>query len=87
MSMTIFRSTWMREWVKRKIVRLLITNVKPWKVQNQRVIHLGENLKIQDYSTNLGGENLVDVNYFVPIHMASQGYWQAQDEMTNDTKI
>ena len=60
---------------------MLITGYKEWKGKNQRVIELGENLIISDSTdlppkTNKLKENLL----FNPIHMASQGYWQIQDE-------
>lgn len=78
---TVFRFSRLREWVKRILVRILITGGKPWPVENQRTIRLGKRLEIKD-DTHLpsGYEIVKGVNAFVPIHMASQGYWQRQDE-------
>lgn len=79
--MTLFRSYRVREWVKQALVRMLITGGKPWPIDNKRTIRLGKNLEVIDETRLLPGYEIVQgINAFVPIHMASQGYWQRQDE-------
>jgi len=78
---TVFRSAKFREWVKRRLVSMLITGAKPWPVTNRRTINLGESLCILDKAELPMGYILEPAfKEFVPIHMASQGYWQVQDE-------
>lgn len=81
MCVSIFKVPLVRELIKQLLVRLLITGSAPWPLKNRRKLFLGKDLKIQD-ETELkpGYEIVVGVNSFVPIHMASQGYWQRQDE-------
>ncbi len=81
LSLTAFRFVWSREWIKRCLVNLLITRRINWPVCNIRYISLGSSLKINDRLKLTSGYQKVNgVNKFVPIHMASQGYWQVQDE-------
>ena len=63
------------------LVKLLITRKTKWPCSNVRKISLGQNLSIKD-ETLLANkyEKLENISSFVPIHMASQGYWQIQDE-------
>lgn len=78
---SLFRFAALREWVKQQLVRMLITGAKPWPAWNTRVIQLGEKLTFTDEpSLPSGYAQCSDVKTFVPIHMASQGYWQVQDE-------
>jgi hypothetical protein len=78
---TLFRLRPAREWVKQQLVRLLITRRKPWPVHNVRRISFGANLSVQDTLEACEGYVRVDaLGDFVAIHMASQGYWQIQDE-------
>lgn len=81
LSLTAFQSRPLREWIKRRLVSLLITRKTTWPISNQRMIHLGPDLSIQDTPSRMLGYHPVPVpGAFVPIHMASQGYWQIQDE-------
>jgi len=81
LSLTAFQSRPLREWIKRRLVSLLITRKKTWPVSNQRKINLGPCLSIQDSPTSVPGYHCEpDPGAFVPIHMASQGYWQIHDE-------
>ncbi len=81
MCSTILRFRPIREWLKRRLARWLITGTKIWPASNRRTIRLGANLGISDEPTLPDGyEVLDDVHNFVPMHMASQGYWQIQDE-------
>ncbi|MBT5717791.1 MAG: hypothetical protein HOI70_12855, partial [Opitutae bacterium] len=78
---TVFRSSSIREFTKRLLVKYLITKPKPWPIWNVREILLGENLKIIDQcDLKVGYNKLLVKDPFVPIHMASKGYWQIQDE-------
>ncbi len=81
LSLTVFQFRPLREWIKRRLVSLLITRMKTWPVCNQRMIRLGPDLCIQDRPTSVPGYHCEqESGAFVPIHMASQGYWQIQDE-------
>lgn len=81
LSLTAFRSVWLREWIKRCLVKLLITRRHRWPVRNLRRIKLGEALEIEDKTDLPTGYQIAEkTGAFVPIHMASQGYWQIQDE-------
>lgn len=78
---SVFRVPALREWVKQQLVKYLITGAKPWPASNVRSIQLGENLSFNDTPTLPSGYALQsNIPCFVPIHMASQGYWQVQDE-------
>lgn len=81
LSVTIFRFGWFRELVKKNLVKMLISRRKTWPVRNKRKIELGEKLSVEDNIEIAFGYS--EVKYrgsFIPIHMASQGYWQMQDE-------
>lgn len=81
LSVTLLRSTRIREWVKRLLARWLITGGKRWPATNRRTITFGRDLTIlDDPSLPEGYLEVENVKVFVPIHMASQGYWQVQDE-------
>jgi hypothetical protein len=81
MCVSIFKVPLVREFIKRILVRLLITGSAPWPLKNKRILFLGKDLTIQDETELKPGYEIVKgVNSFVPIHMASQGYWQRQDE-------
>jgi hypothetical protein len=81
LSLTAFRFVRLREWIKCRLVSLLITRRTVWPVRNQRTITLGEVLKIEDkFDLPPGYQQVTNPGVFVPIHMASQGYWQRQDE-------
>lgn len=78
---TAFRIPRLREWVKRRLVTLLITGANTWSGRNVRTIPLGTALRIEDATELPAGCSVVEgAHAFVSIHMASQGYWQAQDE-------
>jgi len=78
---TLFRIPAVREWIKQQLVRLLITRRNRWPACNVRVIKLGFDLTIHDTLEAASGYTLMpNPGIFVPIHMASQGYWQIQDE-------
>jgi hypothetical protein len=78
---SLFRSRLVREWAKAWLVRLLIEPQRAWPVTNLRRIRLGQDLDITD-DTRLarGYVRLETSGSFISVHMASQGYWQIQDE-------
>lgn len=82
LGITIFRFPTLREWFKRVLVRLLITKKNKWPASNTRKITLGYDLTINDHLTSPKGYTVVqNAGSFISIHMASQGYWQIQDEI------
>ena len=84
---TCFRIAPFREWIKKKLVKRLIISSKSMSAQNTRTIQLGIDLSIKDVQSSKSAINTLDVGgYFVPIHMASQGYWQTQDEESGDNR-
>jgi hypothetical protein len=79
--LTIFRSASIREYTKSILVKYLITKPKKWPISNKREISFGKELAIMDNHVEVSGFNKLNLRYpFVPIHMASKGYWQVQDE-------
>lgn len=81
MSLTIFNITIIKEWIKSFLVHFLITKKSKLNLNNKRIIDLGSDLTFSDsLSNNRKFKIRKDINYFIPIHMASQGYWQIQDE-------
>lgn len=83
-SISFFRFSPVREFVKKQLVKMLISGANPWKAKNSRKICLGQNLTIDDQcELPAGYQRVTDMQAFVSIHMASQGYWQAQDEQVN----
>jgi hypothetical protein len=83
--LTAFRLAPLREGIKQQLVRMLITRRHHWPVRNQRTIKLGDALKITDQTDQKSGYRVIQSpGAFVPIHMASQGYWQIQDELGQD---
>jgi hypothetical protein len=80
-SLTVLRVRRLREWLKRRLVRRLITGPKRWDVRNLRTIDLGPNLRVSDIAQPADRlQRVHDGAPFSAIHMASQGYWQVQDE-------
>ncbi|MEO7370766.1 MAG: hypothetical protein ABIZ69_07890, partial [Ilumatobacteraceae bacterium] len=80
-SISVLRSRRLRELLKRHLVRRLITGPERWKVRNVRTIELGVDLRLTDVASPSRGLRRVHHGApFTAIHMASQGYWQIQDE-------
>jgi hypothetical protein len=60
---------------------VLIARQEAWPVTNLRRIGFGAELAIADETRLADGYTRLDgQGPFVSIHMASQGYWQLQDE-------
>ena len=81
LSISIFKIKFVREFFKNMLVNLLITRKSYWPVKNMRRIKLGEKLSYSDQINNKNNYKFIkNNNMFISIHMASQGYWQIQDE-------
>ena len=80
--LTAMRVPAFRSWIKRSLVRRLITGVRLSNVRNRRSIRLGPDLEIRDEWAGASGnmERIEKPGSFSAIHMASQGYWQIQDD-------
>lgn len=86
LSITVFHSAVVREWIKRCLVNLLITRRPIWPIRNLRIIRFGKELTVKDKTFLAPGYEVVKhIDTYVPIHMASQGYWQSQDEEGYDS--
>ena len=67
--------------MKKILVNLFITNKKISNLKNIRTISLGENISFNDKQNGLSKSDIIiKGQIFYAIHMASQGYWQIQDE-------
>ncbi len=81
MALTIFRYRPLTEWIKRLLVRRLITGQKPLGPVNRRTIILGPDVSIADEPSEPDKiEIIAPTRPFTAIHMASAGYWQAGDD-------
>jgi len=81
LGMTVFRFSALREWFKQMLVRLLMSSPRRWPITNSRRIALGLKINIEDVcDLPEGYTKCAPTGPFVAIHMASQGYWQRQDE-------
>ncbi|MFQ5443817.1 MAG: hypothetical protein ACE5EK_04285, partial [Nitrospinales bacterium] len=80
--LTLMRFRLPRELVKKFLVKLLITGKNQIDLTNTRVITLGQDLQVADRQEGemSGFERLPADSSFSAIHMASQGYWQTQDD-------
>ena len=80
LSISLFRIPSVREFIKQSLVKLLITRKKVWPCSNKRVINLVKTFQLKTILIYVGYKKFKNIDAFIPIHMASQGYWQAQDE-------
>ncbi len=81
LAISFFRIFFFREITKKILVNKLIDQNKYWSAEVKTTIHLGRELYIHRELTKENKSfGLIEKKYFVPIHMASQGYWQIQDE-------
>ncbi len=82
LTMTVMRHPEMSRLIKKMLVRLLITGGEVLQARNCRMITLGEQCTVDD-KVESAGYSLQKCSVTAPfsaIHMASQGYWQQQDE-------
>lgn len=81
LNLSLLRFKFPREQIKRIMVRMLITGDNRSFGINRRTIHLGCNLSIHDEPKPAPGLKKLSIKVpFSAIHMASQGYWQIQDD-------
>ena len=81
LNITVMRNPTLREWVKRRLVDLLISPSGAALGLNRRRIRLGEEPVVIDEPQVPRNWRPVPIDAsFTAIHMASQGYWQAQDD-------
>jgi len=79
--LTAFRSRRLAEFVKRRLVRRLITPRSSAGVTNRRTISLGYDLSIADeFTAPTRLTRIKSPGLFRTIHMASSGYWQVGDD-------
>ncbi len=79
--LSVLRVRRVREGTKALLVRWLIGRQRAWPASNVRRIRLGPDLRIDDETRLARGCVRIEApGAFVAIHMASQGYWQIQDE-------
>lgn len=71
-----------RAWVKRRLARLLFAPGRPSPARNRRTIRLGRDLIVEDQweGGSAGLERWESPPVFAALRMASQGYWQVQDD-------
>lgn len=80
--LTAFRSKLLADLVKRLLVRRLITGQRRSQARNRRTIRLGAALTVDDHLESASElKRLATDLPFHDIHMASQGYWQTQDDL------
>ncbi|MSQ94959.1 MAG: hypothetical protein EXR98_10450 [Gemmataceae bacterium] len=81
LNVTLMRSLRLSNWIKRLLVRFLITGKKSSRTLHRRTVRFGAEIVIEDeWETN--PDNLTrepTPGAFSVMHMASQGYWQRQD--------
>jgi hypothetical protein len=82
LNVSFMRLSLFREWVKRALVKMLITGQATISGCNHRVIVLGEQISISDRLQDTPPSlSLLETRVpFSAIHMASQGNWQIQDD-------
>jgi hypothetical protein len=83
LNITLMRIESICNIVKKILVRFLITGKKMSSLKNKRTIRLGYDIDISDRWINNGvGFSRIHTDQpFSAIHMASQGYWQRQDDL------
>jgi hypothetical protein len=80
---TVMRSLFLGDLVKKALVKFLITGKRVSLVRNCRIINFGPKIRITDnwQGKDSGFKRVKAGSSFSAIHMASQGYWQKQDDM------
>lgn len=82
LNVTLMRNLTLSNLIKNFLVKFLITGKQILPICNRRLVQLGVNLEVQDrLEGEVKGLMAVPVQSpFSAIHMASQGYWQCQDD-------
>ena len=84
LTITLMRNDTFSKLIKKMLVWLLINRKRNVKVINHRTINLGRNFGITDEIVGdhpAGWSREEHHMPFMVIHMASQGYWQKQDDL------
>ncbi|MEZ5933675.1 MAG: hypothetical protein R3F54_17330 [Alphaproteobacteria bacterium] len=83
--LTVMRFAPTRAWIKRALVRLLMTKARPVAAWNRRTITLAPALTVSDAQQGEAALEVVPAaRGFVAIHGATQGYWQRGDDAPID---
>jgi hypothetical protein len=82
LTLTLLRNSVLNKLIKKMLVWLLINRKRHGKVVNHRKINLGRNFMIADeiVGAPAGWSQEEQIGPFMASHMASQGYWQKQDD-------
>ena len=83
LTLTLMRNRTLNKLIKKMLVWLLINRKRSAKVINHRKICLGKNFMITDeiVGSSVGWSQEENKGPFAATHMASQGYWQQQDDL------
>jgi hypothetical protein len=83
LSLTLFRNQKLGNWLRRLIVRRLITQVRPGPLRLQRVMEFGESeILFRDrieMTKRIAVKKVALARTFLPIHMGSAKYFRYQD--------
>jgi hypothetical protein len=82
LTLTLMRIPMLGKLIKNMLVWLLINRKRKGKAINHRKVILGKDFKIKDeiVGSEAGWSQKQQSGPFLAIHMASQGYWQKQDD-------
>ena len=82
LAMTVMRIPAVGALIKRLLATVLITRTATSDVRNRRTIQLRPRLRIHDEQSGslVGWTRITRARAFTSIRMASQGYWQRQDD-------
>jgi len=81
MSITIFKSLSLGNLIKKLLSKYLITRKSKSAGKVFRKFTLGQNFNIEDSIEGLSDVDILkNIRHFSAIHMASQGYWQKNDD-------
>lgn len=80
LNLTIMRSSFINETIKKLLVRFVIKGKNPSIGTNKRTIVFSDKVQIKDTKESTGSHSIElvkDKKRFYTIHMASQGYWKS----------
>ena len=82
LAVTVLKNHRLNEFFKRLLVRKIVTGARATGLANVRSVTFGQTLSIEDKLTGdtSGWRRVIPDRAFHPVHMASCGYWQAQDD-------
>lgn len=91
LNITLMRNLRFREWIKKVLVKLLLTGTNRKVGSNKRSIKIGAELTVKD-ATSINSEKYrpqTQITNFNIMRMASKGYWQAMNiaNQNNDPEI